>query len=203
MIRAIVFDFGNVICRFDNRIILDRFAKHTGRPADELERIIYRESDITTLYESGTITSEDFFERLSSLIGLEMPREEFVQAYTDKFTPIPETFSLVRTLAGRYRLGLLSNTSAWDFERGIVRTEIFHHFSAASLSYAVRSLKPDRAIYDDMLSQLAANPGEVIYIDDIAAYVDAARALGMQGIHFLSSAQLIDSLKRFGIGGIG
>jgi glucose-1-phosphatase len=202
MIRAIVFDFGNVICRFDNRIILQRFATNTGRAISDLERVIYTESDLTHRYEAGSLTTETFYARMCSLVRLSMTQEEFIRAYTQKFTPIPGSFALVRLLKGRYLLGLLSNTSALDFEYGIATTEIFHDFDAVTLSFMVHALKPEPTIYHNMIGKLGVDPAEIVYIDDIAPYVDAAERLGMRGIHYTSPEQLVYSLECLGIGGI-
>jgi putative hydrolase of the HAD superfamily len=202
MIRAIVFDFGNVICRFDNRIVLQRFAANTGRALSDLERVIYTESDLTQQFEEGAMSSETFYARMCSLVHLSMTQEDFIRAYTQKFTPIPGSFALLRLLKGRYLLGLLSNTSALDFEYGIAPTEIFHDFDAVTLSFMVHALKPEPTIYHNMIGKLGVDPAEIVYIDDIAPYVDAAERLGMTGIHYTLPEQLVYSLECLGIGGI-
>lgn len=195
MIKAVIFDFGNVICRFDNKIIFERVSVHTGITVSELESIVYGAPDLIVGYESGTITSDEFYARLKTMCGLRMSKAEFVHVYTDKFTPIPETFELIRRLKGRYKLGLLSNTSEWDFEHGIRTVEVFPLFDAVTVSFQVHALKPEKTIYLDTLAKLDVHPHECVYIDDIEKYVDAARSLGMNAIHYCSPQQLEESLK--------
>lgn len=40
MIKAIIFDFGNVIATFDNNKFLERISKYTEKTVSELDRII-------------------------------------------------------------------------------------------------------------------------------------------------------------------
>jgi len=199
MIKAVVFDFGNVICRFDNKIILRRIADDTGRNLEELEEIVYRASELTGNYERGTVSSDDFFARIASMCGLRMSKEEFIRAYTDKFTPIPETYQLIRSLKRKYRLGLLSNTSAWDFEYGIRTTEVFPLFDAVTVSFQVHALKPEKGIFLDVLAKLTVKPPECVYIDDIEKYVEAARGMGMNAVQYRSPLELVGALKDLGI----
>ena len=38
-ILAVIFDFGNVICSFDNNLFLQRLAEHTGKSLAELDEL--------------------------------------------------------------------------------------------------------------------------------------------------------------------
>ena len=195
MIRAVVFDFGNVICKFDNKIILRRISEHTGKSMGELEETVYRASGLISDYERGMVSSDDFFNQLAAMCGLRLSKEEFIRSYTDKFTPIPETYELIRSLKRKYKLGLLSNTSAWDFEYGIRTTGVFPMFDAVTVSFQVHALKPEKDIYLDVLSKLDVKPHECVYIDDIQKYVEAARGLGMYAAQYRSPLELVESLK--------
>jgi putative hydrolase of the HAD superfamily len=161
--------------------------------------MVYRNSDLTSAYERGAVTSDEFFAQIAAMSGLRMSKDEFIHVYTRKFTPIPETFELIHSLKGRYKLGLLSNTSAWDFEYGIRTTEVFPVFDAVTVSFRAHSLKPAREIYLDILAKLGAQPHECVYIDDIEKYVEAARNLGMNVVQYHSPAQLVGSLKELNV----
>jgi putative hydrolase of the HAD superfamily len=128
-----------------------------------------------------------------------MPEEEFVRAYTDIFTPIDTTFALVRRLKPRYRLGLLSNTSELHFEKGIRPVAVFPLFDAVTLSYEVRSMKPDRRIYDDAIRKMGLPPWACVYIDDLPANVAAGAALGLRALHYTTYDALETDLRRLGV----
>lgn len=194
VIKAVVFDFGNVIYRFDNRVVLKRIAEDTGRSLQELEGILYRSSEVILQYEKGEVGSEEFFARIKAMAGVRMSRDKFIRAYTEKFTPIPETIRVIQSLSGKFKLGLLSNTSEWDFEYEIKRTEVFPLFDVVTTSFQVHALKPAREIYQDVLTKLRVTAGECVYVDDIEDYVLAARKLGMHALQY-RGGNLSESLR--------
>ena len=195
MIKAVVFDFGNVICRFDNGIVLERLARNSGKTVRELETITRDSRGVISDYEKGLVSTGEFFHRLTTRIGLRMSMREFSEAYTDKFTPIPETMELIRSLRGTYKLGLLSNTSELDFEHGIRVTDVFPLFDAVTLSFKVHALKPAREMYLDILRKLDVEPSESVYIDDVEENVNAAAGLGMNGIRYHTPRELEESIR--------
>ena len=202
MIKAVIFDFGNVICKLDNNIFLRRISNYTDKPVPELAGLIYDKSNLPRLYETGLISSDSFFEGVVELCALRIKKEEFIRAYSDIFTPIPATFDLIRQLKTGYRLALLSNTSEWDFEYGIKPIEIFGLFDTVTLSYETKAMKPERKIYMDALSKLKLEPQECVYIDDIGEYAAAAREIGIHSFRYTSPEQLAVDLGSMGISGI-
>jgi putative hydrolase of the HAD superfamily len=198
MIRAVIFDFGGVICAFDNDIFLRKLLAHTDRSFPELKNALYA-SDLPVRYESGRITSEEFFREAAERGRLAVSREEFFDAFSSIFTPLPGTFRLIRGLKGRYRIGLLSNTNEHHFESYIRTVEVFPLFDSVTLSYDVKMMKPDEGIYRDALRKLRVPPGECMYIDDIEANVEGANRLGLQGIRYVSHDGLLSSLGAAGV----
>jgi len=200
LIKAIIFDFGNVICTLDNDIFLQKISNYSQKTVHELKEIIYVESDLPRLYETGLIGSDHFFERVVECCALDMEKRDFITAYTDIFTPIPGTFELVRKLTSSYKLAILSNTSEWDFEYGIRPIEIFALFAAVTLSFEVKAMKPDRKIFFDCLRKLRLEPQECVYIDDMTEYADAAREIGIHSFRYTGHEKLLNDLESLGIG---
>jgi len=210
MIKAIIFDFGNVICKFDNNIFLKRFAEHSDKldnPADKLDNpadksfnqikdLIYgSENSLEKQYESGIISSDEFYEIVKKRGNLRITKEDFIKYYTGIFTPIETTFDLIKKLKKHYKIGLLSNTSEWDFEYGIKPTEVYKLFDSVTLSFKVRHMKPAKEIYLDALKKMNCRPDECVYIDDIKKYSDAAGEIGIYGINYISYNDLVLKLK--------
>ena len=192
-IRAVVFDFGNVISTVDVAAFVRRIAPRTDKSLLEIGEIIYG-SKLPVLYESGLISSEEFFARFADLCGLRMSQEEFVPAFTGIFTPIEPTLDLIRRLKGRYRLGLLSNTNEWHFRGYIETVPVFPLFDTVTLSYEVRQMKPGERIYRDALRKLGLPPEACVFIDDIEENVAAARRLSMRGIRYEGHERLVAAL---------
>ena len=146
------------------------------------------------------MSSDEFFEKVAQLCELKMDKQTFIEAFTDIFEPIETTFALIRKLKGRYKLGLLSNTSQWDYEYGIKAAEVFGLFEAVSLSFELRAMKPSEKIYRDIVGKLGLAAEECVFIDDCQANVEGDRQAGLYGIWYNSYEQLVESLEELGIG---
>ena len=201
MIKAIIFDLGNVIYNFDNNLFLNKISKHTEHSAAELNELIYESSTLPKQYETGLLTSDEFFDSITDLCDLSISKNDFIEAYTNIYTPIAPTFDLIRNLRPNYKLALLSNTCEWDIEYGIKPRmgELFDAFDAVSLSFEIKAMKPREEIFLDVLEKLKLRPEECIYIDDIKEYTDAASKLGINGVHYTSHTELIADLARLGV----
>ena len=198
-IKAVIFDFGNVIATFDNDLILQKFSKNSGHSVEEMRQRLYYDSTLPKEYETGLISSYMFYVRVSMVCGLSMSQKEFSHAYSEKFTIIPQTLKLLRKLGQQpLTLGLLSNTSAGDYQIGIAPI-IKGIFDTETLSFKVGAMKPAFRIYNDMLGKIGHPPHECAYIDDIAAYADEATALGMHGITYTTPGKLEHDLKALGV----
>ncbi|MDP4009500.1 MAG: hypothetical protein Q8P53_00775 [Candidatus Shapirobacteria bacterium] len=108
MIKAIIFDFGNVVCTFNNELILEKFSKYSGQSIESLREIIYKNSDLPKRYEMGQISSTEFYEGILKITGLNISKDKFIEAYTNKFMPILSTFNLIKELKNNYKVALLS-----------------------------------------------------------------------------------------------
>lgn len=199
MIQAVIFDFGNVIYSFDPLIFVNKVAPLSTIPIPDIKTRLRQSTDLFERYETGRMSSEEFFHEMTTRLGLSMSREAFIEAFCSIFTPIQTTMKLIEQLKSTHRLGLLSNTSAWHFEHVIATAPVYPLFETVTLSFEVHAMKPADAIYRDALQKLNLPPDECVYIDDIKANADAAAALGMTGIHYTTHTALLSSLASAGI----
>jgi HAD superfamily hydrolase (TIGR01509 family) len=56
-------------------------------------------------------------------------------------------------------------------------------------------LKPSAAIYNCLLERYGLRAEESLFVDDNLANVEGARAVGMQGVQFISAEELERTLK--------
>lgn len=199
MIRAVLFDYGNVIARFDHMMFFERIARRSSLPREEVKDVVLRQREVLFEYERGRISSGEFYRRVAKACALSMSLEEFKAAFVDIFTIVPETLTLIRRLKPRYRLGLLSNTNAWHYASHIRTLEEFPLFDVVTLSFRVGVMKPDERFYRHALTQLAMPAEACVYVDDIEEYVVAAARLGFASIQYTSHAELLASLDRLGV----
>lgn len=199
MIRAVLFDLGQVLVPFDLGRGLRALAPYCPHPPQEIQRRI-ASSGLVRPFEEGRIAPEEFAHRLGELLDLSIGYEQFCELWSSIFLPetlVPET--LVESLARRYRLLLVSNTNAIHYSMIEQRYAILRHFHDRVLSYEVGALKPDPRIYQEAVRRAGCEPSECFYTDDIPEYVEAARRLGMIAVQFLSAGQLARELASHGV----
>ena len=205
MIKAVIFDFGNVICSFERDTFINKIAKFSDKSVQELKKTIYSSDPLKYSSsplkecESGRISSEEFYRKIKKISNLSMPKEQFIKAHVYIFTPIRTTYDLIRKLKPNYKLALLSNTDEWIFKYYISKISVFDLFDAVSASFQVKEMKPGKKIFMDALRKLKVRPEECIYIDDIKEFAEVANKIGMHGIHYTSHKKLIDSLRKLNV----
>jgi putative hydrolase of the HAD superfamily len=198
-IKAVIFDYGNVIASFDVRKFIESVAPYSSLSGTDLRLALRQHSPLFAEYESGNMMTDRFLSGLKDACSLSLDTDRLVSAYVNIFTPIEETRALIARIKPLYRLGLLSNTSDLHFRNEIRTNPVFPLFDAVSLSYEVGARKPSAVIYNDMLKKLRLPPEECAYIDDIEEYADAAVRLGIAGIRYTDPDELLRSLRSVGV----
>lgn len=198
-LRAIIFDIGRVLIRVDVGRAMKSLAAGTPLSPAELWSAIEKDSRWRD-WQEGRMTPRDWHLHLAKKIGGRLTFEQFTEAWNAALDPtpiLPQT--MLETLAGKYRLALLSNTDPIHVAH-IERTYAFVKlFPARIYSCAVGASKPDPLIFREALRALKAEATQALFIDDIEAYVQAARSLGMAGIQFQSPEQLGADLAALGV----
>ncbi len=199
MLKTIILDLGNVIVPLNFPAAYDAMSSRCGVPAAELQKR-FATTGLFHAFESGSIEPEEFFRQSMELIGGEMTFAEFSEIWCLIFLPqtfIPE--SMLLSLRERYRLVLLSNTNAIHIPFLRAQYPLLRHFHAQVLSHEVRQMKPGAAMYLTALSHADGTPEECFFTDDIAAYVEGARAHGIQAEQFLGLEKLEKDLRARGV----
>jgi putative hydrolase of the HAD superfamily len=198
VIKAILFDLGNVIVPFDFKRAYTKLGPLCSCPVTEISPRL-RSTDLVQRFETGKIEAEPFVAELSALLGLRTTYGEFCDLWTSVFfedTLVPE--SLIAGLRDRHRMLVLSNTNPIHFSMLKAQYPLLGHFDDFVLSYEVGAQKPDAEIYQEAIKRAGCRPDECFFTDDIAINVDAARNNGMDAVQFLSSAQLEEELRARG-----
>jgi 2-haloacid dehalogenase len=101
--------------------------------------------------------------------------------------------------AKQTRLYALSNWSAETFPFAMRRYEFLSWFQGIVLSGEEKLLKPDPRLYQVLFEKYGVDPADAVYVDDHLRNVEAARRLGMHGIHFTDAGSLRRQLARLGL----
>ena len=193
--NLVIFDLGNVIVHVDVLAVADRLGKTSEDsryhdPAVLLSAVKEKSAFLLYSFETGRITSRDFFEGLSSTYRLKLNFAEFVDIWNSGFSENHAVSSIILRLAQQVRLFLLSNTNSLHFEYLQSSCAVIKEMETVILSYQVGCLKPAAEIYEHAL-EVAGLPAErVWYVDDVPEFVGSASGLGIHGIQYQSAPQL-------------
>lgn len=199
MIRAFLFDIGNVLLKFDFGLALRALAgqSEVHDPVEVLARV----DQVKVAYEDGRIDRAAFLRGAFDALRYRGSEAQFIAAWEDIFEPNEPMVALLGRLHGRYPLHLLSNTS--DIHRDYVfrRYGFFGLFQSGTYSYAVRASKPGRAIYEIACRDLGLEPAETFFIDDLLPNIETAREMGFQAhhYHYERHGELLADLARAGV----
>lgn len=99
----------------------------------------------------------------------------------------------------KYKLVALTNWSHETFPIAQKRFEFLRWFEGIVVSGDEKTRKPFKDIYDITLSRFNITPEKSLFIDDNLRNIEAANALGINGIHFETPEKLIQQLKEYNI----
>jgi putative hydrolase of the HAD superfamily len=200
MIRAVISDLGRVVLWFDNDVFLRKLAARARRPFEEVKAAVHRDLELIRRFDGGAVTPAGFHVRVTAAVGAEMSYDEFYAIYNDIFAPNPAAIDvLARIKAAGYRTLLLSNTDPERF--GFVRRRFpeVGFFDGFVLSYELRLLKPDPAIYLAAAARAGCAAGECVFIDDLEENVQGAVSVGLTGIVYRPETDLAGELRKLGL----
>lgn len=153
-------------------------------------------------WQEGRMSARDWHQNLGNRLGMKMSYEEFEDVWNSALDPEPiHSNSLFESLGKSYTLGLLSNTDAIHVAHLEATYKFFDHFPKPVRTYScvAGASKPNPLIFREALRACKARADQAVYIDDIGAYVEAAKSLGMTGIRFQSREQLLVDFRELGI----
>jgi FMN phosphatase YigB (HAD superfamily) len=178
--KAVIFDFGNVLCSLDRMAFARAAAPHSAMSPEALDSALWGGS-LEHEFETGRFDSHGYYARVAELAGFEpsYTYEDFTRDFRLIIQPHPDgEAGLVTARDCGARCFVLSNTSFLHarliFENEVLASTPELHI----LSYKVGFMKPDPRIWQALLWHAHLEAEECLYVDDIQAYCDAAAALG-------------------------
>ncbi|OGP60390.1 MAG: hypothetical protein A2162_13130 [Deltaproteobacteria bacterium RBG_13_52_11b] len=200
-IEVILFDLGNVILPFDHhqlgeKLLQFSLKKETEDPKKIFAYLFDLHTGAVNLYETGKMSSLEFFQSLKDFFHLKISFDEFTTIWNDIFTENEDVSDIIRSLKGKRKLGLVSNTNALHFDSIASRFTVVRSFDRWILSHEVGFKKPAPEIYQRAIEWASVEPPNILFIDDIERNVEAAVSLGIQGMQFVSAEKLKEELNR-------
>lgn len=201
----VYFDLGNVLWTFDEDRACRNAADVLGVSAGQVRDAVY-ESGLQNRFEHGRISTAGFLEAL--LVSLENPKpvsdpQLLADALSDMFQPIePMTAVIDQLRISGTRMGILSNTcdAHWNWILRQQHPMMAGLFDAVVLSFEVNAMKPDDQIYRAAELSAGVPSDQILFLDDKAENVRAAKQRGWQAEQCFGGDQAISVLERYGLG---
>jgi epoxide hydrolase-like predicted phosphatase len=204
VIKGVLIDWGGVLTTGLAEAIQDWIV------ADRIDASNYRDvmiGLISSAYDGGSANIVHALER-----G-ELPADEFERALAAQlrtidgepvvaagilrrmfsgFRPVTEMSEMLRLAkSGGLRTCLVSNSWGNDYPREGWQ----EMFDAIVISAEVGMRKPEPGIFQHALGMVGLEAEECVFVDDIAANITAAQALGLNAIHHTDPAVTIEALE--------
>jgi putative hydrolase of the HAD superfamily len=196
-ISGVLFDIGGVLVGLDGVPSLAKLLQ-----IEPLHEEIHRRwmaCPSVVRHETGQIAADQFAIEVVQDLGLSLSPEAFLDEFAGWLTePLPGAFALVDCISSAYRVAALSNVSAFHWNR-IHAMGLPSRFDALYLSHEIGHLKPSPEAFQAALAGMALPASEVLFLDDGAANVEAARALGMEAHLVRGPSEAESVLHAYGV----
>ena len=197
---ALLFDLGRVVLDIDFSRAIACWAGHAGcAPSDMSGRFVINE--MYHHHETGRISDAVFFDGLRAMLGAPLSDAQLLEGWNAIFVgAMPDIPALLARAASRIPLYAFSNTNRAHIEYfSAAYANLMGHFRELYLSSTIGLRKPDAAAYDHVVKAIGVPASRIVFFDDLAENVEAARARGLQAVHVRSSGDIADALAALGI----
>ena len=195
MIDTIIFDIGNVLLDFD-------YMKHFRSLFDEeiaqtIADISIRNLAVWQEMDRGVLSYDEAVELvIQGAPRLEKEIRLAVKELYDRVESYPYATQWVKSLKEKgYRVYILSNYGEKPFAASKGRMPFLQYMDGRLLSYEIREVKPNAAIYQALCDRFHIDPRKAVFIDDSAINIAGAKAFGLHTVHFTDYADAVAQLK--------
>ena len=193
-----VFDFGNVLLDWNPRHLYRKLFSDDARMEWFLREVC------TPAWNLEQDRGRSFSEGVAELVARHPDLVAEIRAFDERWLetvrePIAGSVALLESLRGNgVPLYAITNFPSEKFALACEAFPFLTSFDGVIVSGDEKLLKPDPAIYRLLLDRYRLNAGDCLFIDDMLANVEGARAVGMHAHHFRYPKGLADDLRQHG-----
>ena len=180
-LRAVIFDFGGVLCFHPDEARWRRAAETAGLPVADFMPAFWANR---IRYDAGLCEPAEYWngvahaagtriddQRIPALVRLEI---ELWNRYDSRLL-----HWIDQLRARRIRTAILSNLPRPLGEELRANPGFLEHFDHVTFSYELRAVKPQPEIYLDATGGLGVEPAQALFLDDRPDNIEGARAVGL------------------------
>jgi glucose-1-phosphatase len=194
--RYLLLDLAGVLCRMDHPARLARLAAACQMSVSDLHEAVWA-SGLDDDFDRGLFTADEIVELFRQRFGFRAGLAEFERAWVAGFVPDEELLAVLDGVDPSVGRAVLSDNGPVLLDAmPRLWPDFWRRFDHVLFSCEVKALKPSPAIFEYALDRLGCEPGEVLFFDDRAANVEAARSLGMDAEVFVSPRQAAERIRQ-------
>lgn len=187
MIKAVIFDCFGVIIADVLQLLCDELAERDPAACAEVK-------DVIKAANKGMIEPHEARMRISGLLGLTL--DEYRQRVVHGVARDEQLLGYIAGLRKQYKTAMLSNIGKDGLLLRFSEADQRQYFDAVVASGDIGYAKPEPEAYLLTAERLGVGPAECVFTDDRDSFCDAARATGMQAIHYRSFGQFRSELEK-------
>lgn len=188
--KALLFDLGNVLFEIDIPGCSQRIYELLKEDVDKAQfRADFKEKNEGL--ETGEISKGVFVNFILSHCKRDVQALDVITAWNSMLIGMPDKhFDLLERCRKKYKVYLLSNINEFHIKRfkemivedhGI--TDFDSYFDHCFYSSEIGWRKPDPACYEYVIREIGLPAGDIFFMDDTLANVEAAKEAGMKARH--------------------
>ena len=203
MIKNIIFDFGNIIVKFNRDEMTSHYTNDKDIKKFLVDNVINSPEWLGEgLVDLGEISLEEMANNINKRTNYIHEKEvyNFSTDFPNKLKYNGDIINTIKELRNKgYNIYLLSNTSDYVFKLFI--EELTPLFDGMVLSYKIHEIKPYKPIYEYLLNTYNLNPEECLFLDDRLDNMDTANSLRIKGrkVNKDDYNDIINVLKEYSI----
>lgn len=200
--RNIIFDIGGVLVHFNIAKTVQAM-RDQGKniPQEVAEKVVVANHMQEHLeYNRGVLTQDEYIRQVAKKLFTEQSHQdmaiEILSLAESRLVPLDDGLALLKLVKDHgYKVYALSNLTHGSYQEIIShKADFFDPFDGAILSYKVKSVKPEPMIYQALLQEYNLDPAKCFFLDDVAMNIAAAKSLGIDGVVYQSSQQVLRDL---------
>lgn len=193
-IKALIWDLEGVLLITNDENIEESLAKRLNVPVQAVGDIFHGE--FNDRVDVGEFKQRDFWLHALDKMGLPHNRLPEMEAFLkEDFFIDQDMLEKVRQYRKRFKSAMLSNYS--EVLRPLLESywRVDGAFDEIIISWEVKMIKPDPAIFDYTLKKLKVAKEEAVLIDDRIVNIRGAEESGLHTVHFRNKQQSLNDLE--------
>jgi putative hydrolase of the HAD superfamily len=199
MIKVICFDLDGVYF-LNGKSNFIKALQNLGVSESEAKRVFLQSDQMNKQYKIGALSDEEFWSWALKEWKLDLSIKEITDLLIKGYETNGFVVEYVKKakLAG-YKPAICSSNFPARIDGLQKRFGFLNDFDVVALSYQIGVNKPDKKLYEALISKSGVSPTEIYYSDDYEPAIQAAKDLGIKTDLYTTFDDFINKLQSLGV----